>query len=36
MKNQKKIYEEIIKSENKFYSALALFTLIEKKLEKEK
>ena len=31
----KKIYEEIIKSENKFYSALALFTLIEKKLEKE-
>ena len=31
----KKIYEEIIKSKNKFYSSLALFTLIEKKLEKE-
>ena len=29
----KKIYEEIIKSQNKFYSALALFTIIEKKLE---
>tara|TARA_Y100000816_G_C25887899_1_gene463227 strand:- start:11 stop:520 length:510 start_codon:yes stop_codon:yes gene_type:complete len=31
----KKIYEEIIKSKNKFYSSLALFALIEKKLEKE-
>ena len=29
----KEIYEEIIKSENKFYSILALNTILEKKLE---
>ena len=29
----KKIYEEIIKNQNEFYSSLALFTLVEKKLE---
>ena len=29
----KNIYEEIIKNQNEFYSALALFTIIEKKLE---
>ncbi len=31
--NAKKIYEEIIISKNKFYSILALNTLLEKKLE---
>ena len=31
----KKIYEEIIENQNKFYSALALFTIIEKKLERD-
>lgn len=32
----KKLYEEIILSENKFYSALALNTLLEKNLEDDK
>ena len=35
-KEAKKLYEEIILSENKFYSALALNTLLEKNLEDEK
>ena len=33
MKNAKKIYEEIIESKNKFYSILALNTILEKNLE---
>tara|TARA_B100001939_G_C16927059_1_gene612206 strand:- start:696 stop:1205 length:510 start_codon:yes stop_codon:yes gene_type:complete len=32
-KKSKEIYEEIIKSKNKFYSILALNTILEKKLE---
>ena len=35
-KEAKKLYEEIILSENKFYSALALNTLLEKNLEDDK
>ena len=36
MKNQKILFEEIILSKNKFYSILALNTILEKKLEKDK
>ena len=34
--NAKKIYKEIILSENKFYGALALNSILEKNLEKDK